>query len=436
MPLLEIDPLYGDREKGLDFGGFFHVEDVVQSALDQFWFHTDAAVCYCLQFHCIDRAEDGDSYFEPYGAEFGRNGLITAQEYSLPSVIHYLRLVRKIAGDFDRWPLLGHWTAGNGLASRHPPQLARAVFHGAVRLQVGDLFVGYFKAVWLEGDPIAHEEQLQRAYDRTQQWLCQEISKRQQERSLLERSARDAFEQLHAFVEHRVLARNLAGAAQVLCTLLTSHLGADVNRVACLAPVEEGLRCIYAHGGDCSERFSWETQKGIVERTPSLEKLKEQLGTYTPPQDDSLYNELCQGPVALGIDDPNASASLVAALWRAAGDMTGWTDSIDAVVALPGTHVNRQRGGVTIGDKPHVVGLRLTARDPLLASWGSNRTGSAWLANRNQQWFALPMIWRGQILAIFLIDQGYRHTPDLARDLLPRLLRAEELINEFAPQFA
>jgi len=84
---------------------------------------------------------------------------------------------------------------------------------------------------------------------------------------------------------------------------------------------------------------------------------------------------------------------------------------------------------------PSRLAVQLDVReDPWLIQLKERHPESALWANRNGAYFALPWLC-GQNLLIVLLDLGFWERYDLNRDVVPRLLVARALLDEFALDF-
>jgi hypothetical protein len=436
MPVTEFDPRCGDQNCGLDFAEFFHHPDLVRKALDRFKFYARPAACYCLEFQCID--ETPDSYFAPYKSGIVDNGFLDRQQYGdLPYGIPYGRLVRiNDRPKDDQWPLIGQWWPLPGSNSEHPDSIVDAQFHGLVRLQAGSTYVGYYKAAW-HAPATAYpsfESALANAYAKVQTWLYAEVEKWRWDRTRFDENAQKDLKGIHDLLEILIQANKYDRAIQVVSELLTSHLGARLNRVACLAPRGDACVCLYAHGGNCTDDFSNRVQYPISTQVHSLHDLYHHLRNIALPTDDPLFAELCADKDVLILEDIGSSNSILAQLIRDGGNLSNWFGSQAAVETQPDIEVNFALR-LIVDQDPEVVALKLEREDPLLATWASRFPGSAWNQNRASKWYALPFRYKDALLAVFVVDVGYWENPSERQVIIPRLMVASAVLNEFAPHF-
>jgi hypothetical protein len=434
MPPEELELVSEDRY-GLDFGDFFQDPGLVWQALWMLATQLSPAICYCLEFH---RADGSRSWFKPYGSAAGLNGLITQDDIQLPEKVWYDRLVLATGRhpiDPDIWPIVARWNGPEGEASQLPPPIADAAWHGQIRLEANRDFVGYFKAAWPSQTscPVDINERLCDAHAHVQRWLQRVLVSWQNAETTFSAGKRRELQRLHLAIGQHICEERPRAALQLLCTYLTCHLGAGVNRVVCLAPDEgDRLSTVYCHGGNCSDEHSARIQRPLTERAHSILELIECVGTPTAPVDDPLYRDLAAQRPTFGLDW-RSSASLVAELWRRGGDLA-WITS-DQAIPFEHEHEVHPPDGLAIMDfRRRNLAAKLTKADPLLRDLEKVQPDSSLLASRTNEWYAMPWRWEEKPLAIMIVDQAYWrhvHPPAIVRNLLA----AEAILRDFAIHF-
>lgn len=290
MPVYRIDSFDGDKG-GLDFGEFWHDPALVANVVLRFSAKFLGARCYCFRLNPVHGTRD--STFEPYNG----TGLSSHEVESLPT----LNFTRLLPAN-EQWPVLGRWMP-DGSDSRHPGFLANGKWHGQVRLKSGDDYVGFLKAVIVDGT-VPDDDIFRIAYREVKQWLD---GKREERRRNAIWTSVAAQTSLHSTLTQVKVDLNQGRRPQAiyhLAAFITSHLGSGFNRIACLLPSPTGaLVCEHAHGGDCSPGWANKVQDAISQEVFSPDQLLALVRRNYPPIADALYDELVvRGPLHLPLN--------------------------------------------------------------------------------------------------------------------------------------
>ena len=422
-PVREIPPHQGDPL--VDFSNFFAEPPLVAAGLLQFAACLGNAICYCLQF----RHQPGNgSWFEPYGIERGLNGLVTESGISLPRQIRFESLMTP-----KGWPVLAEWQCDD-VPAQHPAGVAEAVWHGQGLVRGNNEHVGYFKAAIPSGQP-PNDEQVRDAY-RKATFLVQTVV---QERAQLQIWQDPGFQASLASTSAAITGDLRDGrstdAVQRVCTLVTSHLGADLNRIVCLVPQgPELLRSIYGHGGDCSDGFSQRVQRPLALTQHTIPQV---IGAITGrPTADPLYQDLVLNPLIL---EQGSNAGLLGQLWWQHGGNLDWLPEGKRVEVAANVDVHLPTGMVRL-KRPRTLAAILRSDDPAIAAWQRSRPSSPLFLSRNGTYFAIPWTCpqehdQTRLLGLIVCDLGYWSHFDVQYDVVPRLMQARALLDWFAPHF-
>jgi hypothetical protein len=431
MSVRPIPCLLNDGD-GLDFQEFLDDADFMRQVVRLLSSYVGEFACYALRLH---RIEGGTSWFEPYGLD-GFNGLLSNLKDDLPKKVDYFYLVNVRQGTDAEWPILGQWLPTPGVRPQFPNALTDSPFHGQIRFQKGEVFEGYLKVVCLPSyrGSMAFDTLLADAHAQVQAWMRKTIPRRQFQLQLLGVTNTSNLEVVHQKIEELLHRGDVRAAVRLVCTLITSHLGAGLNRVACLVPDAKGdLSCVWAHGGNCSSEFAHNILWPCTTNAPTIHQLVQMVAGSGPPIDDAYFCDLAMGKHRLRLLQTASSQSLVARIWRSYGELDGLPGD-SAVVLEPGMDLNLTKG-VIIPQEGYALAARLTDSDPLVSAQRNSHPDSSLFANQNKTWYAMPWRWSGNCLAVMVFDQGYWRDPVEPRDIIPRLVRAAGLLSAFAPHF-
>lgn len=405
MPVREIgtSPPW---DKGLDFGGYFHNQQLVEAALLRLISPLPAIVGYCLRFH----ADEGDAWFEPYGG----TGLIAVEQaVELPSKV---QLTKLLPSSFH-WPVLAESIPGEPIS----PIFSNAVWKGQVRLVGLDGYVGYFKIIAIGKEKISDDDFFV-AYIAAKTWLDQKVDDLQQRSQ--QRSA--VLSATHTHIRENLAAGKTRIAIQHLAFLITSHLGANLNRAVVFMPIDaETLECVHAHGGDGTKSWTG-LQEAVSKEATSVDALH--LMTGDELVEDPLGKELIGNKVAID------SESLIAAMWR--NQLTLNFLPEDRTLALPPLveFSNTDVEIPLVGQR--ILGAVIDESDPWLVELRKNNAESVVFNSLNGQWFVVPWKCGSKPMGVFLFDLAHWDMPDTTRDVIPRVRVASEILEHFAPNFA
>jgi hypothetical protein len=303
---------------------------------------------------------------------------------------------------------------------------------GLVRLQAGGKYVGYFKVVLTKDQGHEEDELNERfiyAFRRTRSRLPEILV-----RSALGQGFKPGLDALHRKIAEELRNGRTHMAIRLLATLMTSHLVRyPFNRIIVLAPKNpERLVCVYGHGGDCSAAFSARVQSPFADRVGTIEALIDHVYASAPPTDDPLFAAAVRGKDLLALNSAGSSASLVARLWREGGNLKAFAD--DQVIATGATGEVRLPHRPVVYTGPSRLAVQFTRDDPWLLELKETHPESALWSNRNTVHFAVPWLCGGEVLLVVL-DLGFWDRYDPMQDVVPRLLVARALLEEFAVDF-
>jgi hypothetical protein len=420
MPIRAFMPFAEDGD-GLDFAEYWGDPVLVGATLEKIAAHLQPANCYCLRLHPV---HGGKSWFEPYAV----TGLFTDPDTPVQYVhVPYAHLLAEQDGR-EVWPILGEWVPGG--PSLHPPHLHGAVWIRQIRVKSGTEYVGFIKAVAKRGPP-PPDERVRDAFRQAKGLLHREISKRRLAKLWTDPAAQAALSQVHACIQADVDAGRRHAAIQRVATLVTSHLGSNFNRIACLdhCAAEDSLQCVYAHGGDCGASWSKKVQFQLASEVRTIEHLQDRVTLRIPPDDDPLYRDLVMED-PLRVSNVSSSHHLLARIWQQGGVLRGLSrNAIED--GFPDSMVGPYGGVVVSVDN---LAAWLSLEDSWLADRRARRPGSALFGSKNGILFALPWSFGGRILSIWLLDLGYWSRFDLL-DVVGKLRVARAILAEFAPHF-
>lgn len=420
MPVCDIrhiEPLV-PTDHGLDFGEFFDDSRLVRLVLSMLYANLDkSAVVYCFRF------SEGANQFVPYDA----SGLITDSSIPLPTVERDRLLTAE-----KEWPVLAQWHARDGKPN-HPPQFEHACWHGQLLLESNGKPVGYFKVVIPRDGVAPNDAQFACAFDHVKLWLQQQINLNSTDSWWFSPALHYELDFADEAIRQLVKDGRFRPALQILCTLATSHIAFGFNRVICLAPFKNTLRCVYAHGGDCSDEFASRVQHPVSQMAHSVPELMWMANASTPPHDDPLYRDLAASPHSFAIDVGSNESSVISRLWRQGGLFQGFsTDQL--VIANQRVQFGRDNCFI-VEVAPTIMAAHLSMDDPALRELRNTRPSSPLFGNRNGNFYTFIWTADGAPIAAVILDLGYYAHFDLARDVAPRLAIARALFGRFGKHF-
>jgi hypothetical protein len=418
MPIYPIDSFDG-HDGGLDFGEFWNDPTLVGNVVKQFSAKFQGAHCYCLRLNPVH--DTLDSTFVPYN----ETGLPSHPMAELP-IIEFHRL---LLDDQKTWPVLGRWVRGS-TNSRHPDFLANGKWHGEVRLKSGGEFVGFLKAVIVQGS-VPHDAIFQIAYREVKAWLDW---KREERRRIAVWSSADAKASLATTrrdIEQDLKRGERRLAIYELAALITSHLTTGFNRIACLLPTAGNvLECHHAHGGDCTDEWAKRVQEPLARDTKSPDELQTRVRLQVPPVDDPLYVELvARRPLRIPLNVPCVARQI----W----DDRGKLDSLPASnQVLDGTDVEFAIDGICHLFNARPIAAKFHLDDAWLGQYLPPHPGSALRASRNGNIYVLPWTVEARLAGLWLLDLGQWKNFNEQSTVVPRLKVAKEILDQFSSTFA
>jgi hypothetical protein len=304
-----------------------------------------------------------------------------------------------------------------------------------MRLQQGTDYVGYLAIVGAEA--LAPDDTaLQRGFSATKGYMSDYIKQRTVKKVLssLEfnrrlESAKQAVLGALGDPKHRNL------GLRFVADMLTAHIGAGWNRAACYCPVGKNvLMCLWAQGGDGSERWSERVQRPIGEKVHSVEELVKLVGEEKTPTDDH-YNgaALCNPGLYLHLDREPDNRSTPARLWQNRGNVKAlpqgcWEWELTDV---PASHVG------LVDREPLGWGGALAAKfghdDPWVERVANERPAHPLFASKNELYWALPWFLGDEPIAIWIVDMAYWGTVPEDRAGIPSLVMSDQILRRLGP---
>jgi len=408
MTVYPIAP-FDERDDGLDFAEFWDDPALVSATVTRFARKFSPAKCYCLRLNPIH--DTRDSTFVPYSG----TGLPSENVGLLKPIIFY----RLLFPD-ETWPVLARLFPDPG--SQHPQEIATGVWFGEARLRSGSSYVGFLKAVVLEGSTDDKDDKFKIAYSEVKDWLKGKVADLRRTAIWSTAVAKALLESTHDEIARALTASAKIEAIQRLAALITSHVGTGFNRIACLLPAGDGaLECVYAHGGDCSESWA-KIQDAVVQDVGSPAQLQNRVALQIPPVDDPLYDELV---ASHQLRIPSKSSCLISEIWESKGKLDSLSEANTVADELDADF-----------PVPYILAGKFHLWDSWVAAYFPEETGSALHSSKNRNVYVLP--WSsegGALLGLWLLDLGQWSPVDERCDVVPRLKSAKGILEEFSADF-
>lgn len=388
--------------QGLDFQSDVEFDDpgLIAEVLCRLRLHIDdkAAIAYCLRLV----VKDDTSWFVPYS----QTGLV-ATSVKLPDRIE----TKRVAGIDENWPPAAFSLGFPNDSIVTDQGIRQSAWNGKIRLMVGNRHVGYCKIVIPAGHAIPSKDDFRECIRQVAIYLQERIAGRQSLRMLRSKELIDTTSAVDADLK----AGAPIAALGHLLMRISSHFGANVNRIACFGERSPGsLECLFSLGGDGTPAWAENVQKPIGEiRSPSdlhdLAKL-ESIGSQDP------YRQalLAPSPFRIDVNEPDC---LLAKIWRKRCEL----DWLPPHQALEYRESN--------------FAARFNDQDPWARRIAAQDRFGILFAAQNKQYFALPWRTYDRPIGVLLCDFGYWIHIDVWRDAVPRLLKARALLAYFAGRF-